>query len=285
MANAIKPNTGLMEVTGNENLTKLKEKIFGTTQPKRSLDYRIGQLTDQERMSFENALNFSMFLQQQKVKRMGYSYTTHADTVSLVNRGLSPELKQLVVEALEYFLDMKIKPEPKKKYDGTSIYDNPKFFPPRDDEPTAAFVRRSPTPELEQSSFRNKLEASESSGRSDAEITLDDGRKYVGLLQMGKARLTDYMKANNTSFTQEQFKNNPELQDKVGDWHLADIDKAIDALGDEAKAYNRDGLRATAHISGKSGMKKFVQSKGKYNPSDQLGTSAQDYYDKFSGAV
>ena len=104
-------------------------------------------------------------------------------------------------------------------------------------------------------------------------------------MQMGKARLTDYMKANNTSFTQEEFKNNPQLQDKVGDWHLADIDKAIDALGEQAKAYNRDGLRATAHISGLTGMKKFVQSKGKYNPSDQLGTSAQAYYDKFSGAV
>ena len=127
--------------------------------------------------------------------------------------------------------------------------------------------------------MRNKLEASESSGRTDAEITLDDGRKYVGLMQMGKARLEDYKKATNTSFTQEQFKNDPELQDKVGDWHLADIDKAIDALGEEAKAYNRDGLSAAAHIAGKPAMKKFVQYKGKYNPSDQLGTSAQDYYD------
>ena len=284
MANANLPN-GLMEVTGNDNLSKLKEKIFGTTQPKRFLDYRIGQLTDQERMSFENALQFAMFLQQHQVKLKGYSDTSHSDTVSIVNRGMSAELKQLVVEALEYFTDIPVKPEPKKKYDGTSIYDNPKFFPPRDDDTPATFVRRSPTPEPEQSSFRNKLEQSESSGRSDAEITLDDGRKFVGLMQMGEARLEDYKRATNTSFTQEQFKNDPELQDKVGDWHLADIDKAIDALGDEAKAYNRDGLRAAAHISGKIGMKKFVQSKGKYNPSDQLGTSVQDYYDKFSGAA
>ena len=29
-------------------------------------------------------------------------------------------------------------------------------------------------------------------------------------------------------------------------------------------------------------MKKFVQSAGKYNPSDELGTSLQDYYDKFA---
>ena len=35
---------------------------------------------------------------------------------------------------------------------------------------------------------------------------------------------------------------------------LDDIDKAIDALGDDAKAYDRDGLRAVAHISGKMRM-------------------------------
>ena len=43
---------------------------------------------------------------------------------------------------------------------------------------------------------------------------------------MGEARLEDY-KEQPLSFTQEQFKNDPELQDKVGDWHLADIDKNI----------------------------------------------------------
>jgi hypothetical protein len=37
-----------------------------------------------------------------------------------------------------------------------------------------------------------------------------------------------------------------------------------------------------AHLGGKHGMKKFVQSAGKYNPSDELGTSLQDYYDKFA---
>ena len=147
-----------------------------------------------------------------------------------------------------------------------SVYDNPDFFPPRDTNnggpnPRASKGGRVTAQQIEAPSatisseetlfdfdntallnftdttegtdaanktLRNWLEASESSGKTDAEITLDDGRKYVGLMQMGKARLTDYMKANNTSFTQEQFKNDPELQDKVGDWHLADIDKNID---------------------------------------------------------
>ena len=65
-------------------------------------------------------------------------------------------------------------------------------------------------------------------------------------------------------------------------WHAADFDKAIDALGLNTDGYNLDGLRSVAHLGGKSGMKKYVQSKGSYNPADQLGTSLQDYYDKFS---
>ena len=41
---------------------------------------------------------------------------------------------------------------------------------------------------------------------------------------------------------------------------LADIDEAIDTLGDKASEYGRDGLRAVAHLGGKAGMKKFVRS-------------------------
>ena len=70
-------------------------------------------------------------------------------------------------------------------------------------------------------------------------------------------------------------------QNKVTTWHITDLDKAIDALGDEAADYDRDGLRAVAHLGGKSGMKKFVRSKGDYSPADELGTSLQSYYDKF----
>ena len=281
MPNANQPN-GLMGTSSNDNLAKLKNKLFGSDKPQRSLDYRIGQLSDAERRTFENALQFTMFLQQQQVKRRGFSDMTHEDTVDAVNKGMSEELKQLVVEVLQYFLDIPIKPKPKEKYDGISLYDRPEFRPVRDDETPAAFVRR-PTQQPEQLTFLDRLVASESSGKSDAEIELDDGRKYVGLMQMGEARLEDYKRATNTSFTQEQFKNDTELQDKVGDWHLADIDKNIDAMGDEAKGYSRDGLRAVAHLGGVGGMKKYVRSKGQYNPSDQLGTSLSDYYNKFSG--
>jgi hypothetical protein len=130
--------------------------------------------------------------------------------------------------------------------------------------------------------FLAKLTQSESSGDSSAEITIADGRKFVGKLQFGAARLADFKKHSGKRFTQDEFKADNALQDEVALWHIADIDKSINALGEAAKDYNRDGLRSVAHLGGKGGMRKFVNSGGKHNPSDELGTSLKDYYDKFS---
>jgi len=130
--------------------------------------------------------------------------------------------------------------------------------------------------------FLARLTQSESSGDSKAEITIRDGRRFVGALQFGSARLADFKKHSGKRFTQDEFKADPALQDEVALWHLKDLDEAIDALGDAAKGYDRDGLRSVAHLGGKGGMKRFVQSGRQYNPSDELGTSLQSYYDKFS---
>jgi hypothetical protein len=132
------------------------------------------------------------------------------------------------------------------------------------------------------SNFRQRLIQSESSGRSDAEITIADGRRFVGQLQFGQARLQDYQRATSTSFTQDQFVADEALQARVTDWHFADIDRAIDGLGDATNGYDRDGLRAVAHLGGIGGMRRFVVTDREYNPSDELGTSLQDYYSKFS---
>ena len=115
-----------------------------------------------------------------------------------------------------------------------------------------------------------------------AEITIGDGRRFVGSLQFGRARLSDYQKAPGTRFAQDEFIADEALQDAVAAWHIADIDNAIDALGDEAAGYDRDGLRAVAHLGGAGGMKHFVRTKGEYNPADAIGTSLKSYYDKFS---
>ena len=143
-------------------------------------------------------------------------------------------------------------------------------------------VAKEPTTAADNAGFLERLTQSESSGDSNAQITIADGRRYVGALQFGDARLQDYKKATGSSFTQDEFKANTVLQDKVAAWHIADIDKAIDGLGLNTDGYDRDGLRAVAHLGGKGGMKKYVQSKGSYNPEDELGTSLLDYYDKFA---
>ena len=130
--------------------------------------------------------------------------------------------------------------------------------------------------------FMRKMEQSESSGRSDAEITIKDGRTFTGLYQFGEARLSDYRKATGAKFTTQEFKEDEVLQRKVASWHFKDIDAAIDKLGKEASGFDRDGLKAVAHLGGIGGMRKFVRTKGQYDPSDELGTSLSKYYQKFS---
>lgn len=133
------------------------------------------------------------------------------------------------------------------------------------------------------SSFMDALTASESGGRADAEYVTQDGRRHVGLLQFSEARLQDYRNATGEIFTQDEFVQDLELQQRVGQWHFANIDQAIDGLGSEAAGYDRDGLRAVAHLGGTAGMRRFVRSNGDYSPSDELGTSLSDYYARFSG--
>ena len=133
--------------------------------------------------------------------------------------------------------------------------------------------------------FRNALAASESGG--DYGIVNDLG--YTGRYQFGEARLTDFRDATGLDFTMDQFRSNPELQERAYAWHMADIDRAITSNGlDRYVGQNVggvpitiDGLRAMAHLGGVGGMTKFVTSGGAYNPADANGTSLADYGMKF----
>ena len=151
----------------------------------------------------------------------------------------------------------------------------PKDLPLSEAQPNAATLPNTDP-------FVDRLKQSESSGKLSAEYQTKDGQTYSGLYQFGAARLADYKSASGDRFTQDAFKQDAALQEKVMAWHLYDIDQAIAGLGDKAQGYNKDGLRAVAHLGGKSGMAKYVKSGGTYDPSDELGTSLSDYYAKFS---
>ena len=132
-------------------------------------------------------------------------------------------------------------------------------------------------------------------GRSESEgsggYSAKNSEGYVGKYQFGDTRLADYMKSTGASFTKEEFRGNPVLQERVQAWHEQDIlDYAVDNGLDRYFGGRIGGVPITpasligmSHIGGKAGMRQFVESGGEYNPSDSNGTSLSDYGMKFAG--
>lgn len=135
--------------------------------------------------------------------------------------------------------------------------------------------------------FREQLGQSESSGR----YGVVNAEGYTGKYQFGPARLTDYMNATGQKFSMEQFRNDPALQERVQAWHENDIlsyitdnelDRFIGQVVGGVKV-TPEAMLGMAHLGGKSGMRKFLETGGEYNPADSNGTSLRDYGQKFSG--
>lgn len=136
--------------------------------------------------------------------------------------------------------------------------------------------------------FIDRIIGSESSGDAGVQRTNEDGRSFVGLGQVGEARLQDMKNAGivPADMSLEEFGSaaNEQLQRDALEWHFADIDKAIERTGALSQGFSLDGLRAVAHLGGQGGMREFVRTNGGNGATaDELGTSLQDYYDKFSG--
>lgn len=275
-------------------IDSFRNAILGSQRPK-TLTQLLGDLSPEDAAQVQRMARMTRMMAQTYVRSQGYLEKPYEEIVKQLHRGLRPDLQTIVAMLLEQIdpVEVREKPKPNHYSDKLSIYDDWNTsvreaiggIPEVTDKDIAEFSDAAgltkEAPEPEQLSFLEQLEASESSGKADAEINIADGRRFVGKLQFGKARPQDYQNATGTQFTQDEFIKDTALQDQVALWHVADLDKAIDALGDDAADYDRDGLRAVAHLGGKSGMKKFVQSKGDYNPADELGTSLQSYYDKF----
>ena len=279
------PDTGLMRPQAERNTTQRSEMLdafrnaLAPSGGSQSLEDKLKALTQAQRDMLLSTAKMVKMAMAWKVAAGDYSMG-YADLLAQMYARMDIAKRQLIAELLDETapLEFVAQPKPKRDEDGLSFYDRPDMQGAERGTQKAAMVEQN-----EQSKpFLDKLTQSESSGDSNAEITIADGRRFVGALQFGDARLQDYQAATDTSFTQDEFKADSALQDTVAAWHIADIDKTIDGLGLNTDGFDRDGLRAVAHLGGKHGMKKFVQSAGKYNPSDELGTSLQDYYDEFA---
>lgn len=145
--------------------------------------------------------------------------------------------------------------------------------------------------------FRERLRGAESGGRDG----VVNRQGYSGRYQFGAPRLAELglytpqqgSTGNNWGGTfnipgfenvrtQQDFLANPAAQDAAYEKHERDIDRAI-AATPGADRFDRDGLRSVAHLGGVTGMRRWIETGGKYNPSDANGTSLTDYYQRFTG--
>ena len=254
---------GLMARTSKADKDQILEQIktlFGDNKEDLTLEEQLARLSPAQVQQLK--MQLPLLRLHSQLSRQADPYVTHAQVLDRHYRGMKASDKALYAELLEG-----IDPTPEA---------------PADYVPKAAKPKRNYTAEY-QDKFLQAQAQSESSGNPKAEITNSDGRRFTGKLQFSQARLDDYMQATGTSFTQDDFMASEALQDEVANWHVANINKAIDALGDAAEEFSRDGLRAVAHLGGKGGMAKWVETGGGYDPEDELGTSLSEYYLKFSG--
>jgi hypothetical protein len=155
---------------------------------------------------------------------------------------------------------------------------------------------RPTAPGLQQPGFTatgapESLVQTESGGRPD----LINKWGYAGRLQFGPERLADAAAAGiiPAGVTAQQFASNPELQNRVEAWHFNDINNFIqrEGLGKyvgqtiDGAVVTPQGMLAVAHLGGKGGLKQFLETGGKYNPADQLGTSLASYMSRHGGVM
>ena len=101
---------------------------------------------------------------------------------------------------------------------------------------------------------------------------------HFGRAQFGHARLQDAMNAGviPEGTTPQQFMKNQDLQKATEAWHFGDIsnfiaDKGYDRLiGTKINGIpvTEQGMINAAHLGGKGGLQKYLESGGQYNPND-----------------
>lgn len=142
------------------------------------------------------------------------------------------------------------------------------------------------------SEYRKALIQSESSGRVGAQNP-DTGA--VGLTQGMSDTVDQFRKETNRDFTAEEYAQSRDLQTAFQDWYEQttlnyiaenDLDQY---LGETIKGVpiTVSSMMAMAHLGGNFGMKKFLETGGRYDPDDkkgeEVGTRLSDYGRKFAG--
>jgi hypothetical protein len=207
--------TGLMQPQTERNTTQRSEMLdafrdalapLGGSQ---TLEDKLKALTQAQRDMLLSTAKMVKMAMAGKVAAGDYSMG-YADLLAQMYARMDIAKRQLIAELLDETAPLQFVPQSDRspREDGLSLYDRPDMQSAERGTQNAAIVEQN-----EQSKpFLDKLTQSESSGDSNAEITIADGRRFVGALQFGDARLQDYKKATGSSFTQDEFKADSVLQ-------------------------------------------------------------------------
>lgn len=128
----------------------------------------------------------------------------------------------------------------------------------------------------------------ESGGNFQAtnDIEGSGGKGHYGLVQFSQGRLQEAIDAGAIdAMSPEQFTQNNAAQVAATNWHFNDIDRYIETNGlggyigqtINETPLTINSLRAMAHLGGRAGMKRYLESGGQYNPADAFETSLSDY--------
>jgi hypothetical protein len=142
--------------------------------------------------------------------------------------------------------------------------------------------------------YRRSLYGTESSGGA-----LDAVNKRTGALGAPQAMpetLEEFKEETGRDFTRDQFKKNAGLQEAFQNWYEQKTldyiaDKGLDEyIGKMVKGVpvTLSGMMAVAHLGGNYGLRRFLETDGGYDPSDnkknpEQGTRLSDYLQKHGG--
>jgi len=197
------PDKGLMQpqaeqTTQRSEILDAFRDALAPSGGSQSLEDKLKALTQAQRDMLLSTAKMVKMAMAGKVAAGDYSMG-YADLVAQMYAKMDLARRQLIAELLDETapLEFVVQPKPKRDEDGLSFYDRPDMQSAERGTQKAAMVEQNQRDTIhagvglnEQSKpFLDKLTQSESSGDSNAEITIADGRRYVGALQFGDARL------------------------------------------------------------------------------------------------
>ena len=178
---------GLMASAQPAKRTPVLAEFLNSLAPQQplTLEQRLAALTDSDRTFMMQLSRMVQAVMQMRIAA-GDQSQGYYDLVTQMYGKVSPSKRRLVAEILDASDPLSFEPTSNKK--------------PREDVirslHNSSEMQIAPKePQQTKADFLERLTQSESSGDSNAEIIIEDGRRYVGALQFGDARLQDYKKA------------------------------------------------------------------------------------------